>query len=39
MSDATTEPIAFPFPDPPSVCDLPPELAEVRDGRSVAEVR
>nr|4WQ0_A Chain A, Cytochrome P450 [Streptomyces avermitilis] len=32
-------PIAFPFPDPPSVCELPPELAEIRDGQSVVEVK
>ncbi|MET7853750.1 cytochrome P450 [Streptomyces avermitilis] len=39
MAEAPSEPIAFPFPDPPSVCELPPELAEIRDGRSVVEVK
>ncbi|MGX5187178.1 cytochrome P450 [Streptomyces avermitilis] len=39
MAEAPSEPIAFPFPDPPSVCELPPELAEIRDGQSVVEVK
>ncbi|MEU5032242.1 cytochrome P450 [Streptomyces milbemycinicus] len=39
MAEAPSEPIPFPFPDPPSVCELPPELAEVRDGESVVEVK
>ncbi|MCQ9130127.1 cytochrome P450 [Streptomyces hilarionis] len=39
MAEAPSEPIPFPFPEPPSVCDLPPELAEIRDGESVVEVK
>ncbi|AQS67521.1 cytochrome P450 [Streptomyces pactum] len=39
MAEAPSEPIAFPFPEPPSVRDLPPELAEIRDGESVVEVK
>ncbi|WP_031051059.1 cytochrome P450 [Streptomyces sp. NRRL F-5650] len=39
MAEAPSEPIAFPFPDPPSVRELPPELAEIRDGESVVEVK
>ncbi|MEV6423776.1 cytochrome P450 [Streptomyces sp. NPDC051662] len=39
MAEASSEPIAFPFPDPPSVCEMPPELAAIRDGESVVEVK
>ncbi|PAZ14978.1 cytochrome [Streptomyces sp. SA15] len=39
MAEAPSEPVAFPFPDPPSVRELPPELAEIRDGESVVEVK
>ncbi|MER5549564.1 cytochrome P450 [Streptomyces sp. NPDC002589] len=39
MAEAPSEPIAFPFPDPPSVRDVPPQLAEIRDGESVVEVK
>ena len=39
MAEAPSEPIAFPFPAPPSVRDVPPQLAEIRDGESVVEVK
>ena len=39
MAEAPSEPIPFPFPDPPSVCEMPPELAEIRDGESVVELK
>ncbi|MDN0195767.1 cytochrome P450 [Streptomyces sp. S.PNR 29] len=39
MAEAPSEPVAFPFPDPPSVRELPPELAEIRDGEAVVEVK
>ncbi|MFH9991165.1 cytochrome P450 [Streptomyces luteogriseus] len=39
MAEAPSEPVAFPFPDPPSVRELPPELAEIRDGAAVVEVK
>ncbi|WP_217213160.1 cytochrome P450 [Streptomyces sp. AC550_RSS872] len=39
MAEAPSEPIPFPFPDPPSVVEIPPELAEIRDGESVVEVK
>lgn len=39
MAEAPSEPIPFPFPEPPSVRDVPPELAEIRDGESVVQVK
>lgn len=34
----TLSPIPFPFPEPPSVYELSPELSRIREERSVAEV-
>ncbi|MFG2619444.1 cytochrome P450 [Streptomyces sp. NPDC048507] len=39
MSESTAEPVPFPFPDPSFIGDLPTELAEIRDGDSVVEVK
>ncbi|MER7826731.1 cytochrome P450 [Streptomyces sp. NPDC096097] len=39
MSEQQISPLSFPFPDPATIGDLPPELGRIRDGQSVAQVQ
>ncbi|MER6961933.1 MULTISPECIES: cytochrome P450 [unclassified Streptomyces] len=39
MTEQQDTPLSYPFPDPPLIGDLPPELGEIRDGRSVVQVQ